>query len=119
MKENVLIFLRPFTIMAPTLDEQNAFMIQEIITDVECKDLGKIYDNGELYGKDIPSFIRCEIKANRPKWIIAERECATAALSLYWQKKILINTTETFDNLNNVPDFARKNTYGFLSREFE
>lgn len=30
-KEKVLIFMRPFTIKNPTVDEQNAFMGREIV----------------------------------------------------------------------------------------
>lgn len=42
---NNLIFLKPFSIKNPTLDEQNDFMMTEVVTEVECADFGTIYNN--------------------------------------------------------------------------
>lgn len=36
---NNLIFLKPFSIMNPTLDEQNDFMMTEVVTDAEAVNL--------------------------------------------------------------------------------
>lgn len=46
MKKQTLIFLKPFSIKNPTLDEQNDFMMTEIVNEVECAGLGRIYNNG-------------------------------------------------------------------------
>lgn len=119
MKNKILIFLKPFTIKNPTLDEQNEFMMRETLNEVECCDMGKIYNNEVLYGKDLPTFIAEEVKRYRPLWIVAEGECATVALSLKHQKKILLNPKVTFDDLNNVPEHTRRNTFGFFDDHHE
>lgn len=87
MKRKTLIFLKPFTLKNPTLDQQNAFMVRENVNEVECADLGRIYNNDDLYGKDIQEFIINKVEALRPEWIIAEDECATATLKMRHQKK--------------------------------
>lgn len=114
MKSKTLIFLKTFTIKNPTLDEQNAFMMRETVDEVECADLGTIYNNDQLYGKDLSEFIMQEVKRLRPEWIVAEGQCATVALTLKNQKKILINPKVSFDALNDVSEPARQNTFGFF-----
>jgi hypothetical protein len=113
-KENVLIFLRPFTIKNPTVDEQNAFMGREIVNEVECADLGEIYSNEVLYDKDLNVFIRNEVKRKHPEWIVAEGASATAAFGIRHQKKILINPNVSYDELNNVSEFDRQKTFAFF-----
>lgn len=58
---NTLVFLRPFTIKNPTLDQQNDFMIREILNELECDIKGKFYTNDDLYNKDLMAFIREEV----------------------------------------------------------
>lgn len=119
MKRKALVFLKPFTIMNPTLDEQNAFMLREIVNEVECADLGRIYTNEQLYGHDIAAFINQKINHHHPEWVVAEGECATAAFHIRRQKKILINPKVTFDDLNNVSEHTRQNTFGFFDDRHE
>ncbi len=119
MKPKTLIFMKPFTIKNPTLDEQNAFMMRETVNEVECADLGAIYNNDQLYGKNLSEFIKQEVKRLRPEWIIAEGECATVALTLKNQKKVLLNPKVAFDNLNDVPEHTRQNTFGFFDDRHE
>lgn len=119
MKRKNLVFLKPFTIKNPTIDEQNAFMMRENINEVECAHLGKIYNNDELYGKDIPEFITQKVNELRPEWIIAEGECATAALKLKRYKKILLNPKISTNDLNNVPESTRQFTFGFFDTGHE
>lgn len=119
MKQNTLIFLKPFAIEDPTLNEQNAFMMRETINEVECADLGIIYNNDQLYGKNLSEFIMQEVKRLRPEWIVAEGQCATVALTLKNQKKILINPKVSFDALNDIPEHTRKNTFGFFDVRHE
>lgn len=119
MERKALIFLRPFTIKNPTRDQQNEFMIQENVTEVECADLGTIYSNKDLYGKDIEEYIRDKIKESRPEWVIAEGKCATALLKMKHQKKILLNPKVSTDDLNNVPEIAIRQTYGFFDERHE
>lgn len=114
MKSKTLIFLKPFTIKNPTLDEQNAFMMRETVNEVECSDMGIIYNNNQLYGKNLFEFIMQEVKCLRPEWIVAEGQCATVALTLKNQRKILLNPKVSFDALNDVPENTRQNTFGFF-----
>lgn len=116
---NTLIFLKPFDIKNPTLDEQNAFMMQEVFTEVECRGIGKIYNNDVLHGKNLAEFIHREIATERPDWIVAEGQCATVAIGMKRQKKILLNPTVSFDDLNNIPEHTRQNTFGFFDNRHE
>ena len=118
-KDKTLIFLRKFNIKNPTLDEQNAFMMTEIMDEVECQDLGIFFTNEILYDKDLKTFIPEKVKSEDPEWIIAVDDSATVALKLKRQKKILINPKVSFDDLNNVPEFARQYTYGFFDKKHE
>lgn len=109
-----LVFLKPFSIKNPTLDEQNTFMIREIINEVECASLGEMYNSDMLYGKELVTFIPQEVTDRHPDWIVAVGKCASVALGIKHQKKVLLNPNVTFEHLNNVPEFDRENTYGFF-----
>lgn len=113
-KEKVLIFLRPFTIKNPTVDEQNAFMGREIVNEVECAEMGEIYSNEALYGKNLNEFIRETVKEKHPEWIVAEGASATAAFGIRNQKKILINPKVSYEDLNHVSEFDRQKTFAFF-----
>lgn len=119
MRTKTLIFLKPFTIKNPTLDEQNAFMMREIVNEVECTDLGKVYTNEHLHGKDIADFIGKAVDEHHPEWIVAEGECATSSLNLKNQKKVLLNPKVSFEDLNNIPEHTRQNTFGFFDGRHE
>lgn len=119
MKRKNLVFLKPFTIKNPTQDQQTEFLMRENVNEVECTELGKIYNNETLHGKDISEFITKEVERLRPEWIIAEGECATAALQLKGQKKILLNPKVTTDDLNNVPESTRQFTIAFFDDNHE
>lgn len=119
MKKQTLIFLKPFSIKNPTLDEQNDFMMTEIVNEVECTDLGRIYNNGMLYDKDLAAFIPEQVKVNKPQWVVAVSQCGTIALNIRNQKKVLLNPKVSYDHLNNVPEFDREHTYGFFDDRHE
>lgn len=119
MKTKTLIFLKPFSIKNPTLDEQNDFMTTEIVNEVECDNLGKIYNNDMLHGRNLAAFIPEQIKENNPQWLIAVGECATVALNTRNQKKVVLNPKVGFEHLNNVSVFDRENTYGFFDDRHE
>ena len=119
MKQKTLIFLNPFAIKNPTLDEQNDFIMTEIVTEVECASLGKIYNNDTLYGKDIMTFIPAEVKTLKPEWVIAEGQCATIAMGIRNQKRVLLNPKVSYEHLNNVSEFDRENTFGFFDDRHE
>lgn len=114
MKQNNLIFLKPFTIKRPTLDQQNCFLATELIIETECAHLGKLYSNETMQEKDLASFIPDEVRQHKPEWVIADSECATVALALHGQKKILINPRVTDHDLDNVSDFDLENTYAYF-----
>ena len=117
--EKTLIFLRKFNITNPSLDDQNAFMMTEIMDEVECQHLGTFITNEVLFDKDLEKFIPEKVKSENPEWIIAVDDSATVALKLKRQKKILINPKVSFNDLNNVPEFARQYTYGFFDQNHE
>ena len=117
--KKTLIFLRKFNIKNPTLDQQNAFMMAEIMDEVECKDLGTFITNEVLYDKDLDTYIPETVNVENPEWVIAVDDSATVALKLIDRKKILINPKVSFEDLNNVPEFARQNTYGFFDQSHE
>ena len=58
--------------------------------------------------------VRKIIAERKPDWIIASGESATACIGLHGIKKMLVNPIVTFDDLNNVPEYARQHTYGFF-----
>ena len=66
--------------------------------------------NKSYYCKEVRKIIADQ----KPDWIIASGESGTACIGLYGQKKILVNPIVTFDDLNNVPEYARLHTYGFF-----
>lgn len=119
MKEQALVFLKPFSIKNPTLDEQNDFMMTEIVNEVECTNLGKIYNNDMLHGQALATFIPEQVKENHPQWVVAVGQCATVALGIRNQKKVLLNPKVSYDHLNNVSEFDRKHTYGFFDGRHE
>ncbi len=119
MKRKTLIFLQPFTLKNPTLDQQTEFMMRKNVNEVECADLGKVYTNDDLYGKDITEFITQRVKELKPELVIAEGECATVALKMKHQKKVLLNPKVSLDDLNNVPELTRQQTYGFFDDRHE
>ena len=119
MKEQALVFLKPFSIKNPTLDEQNDFMMTEIVNEVECTNLGKIYNNDMLHGRDLATFIPEQVRENKPQWVVAVGQCATVALGILNQKKVLLNPKVSYDHLNNVTEFDREHTYGFFDDRHE
>ena len=119
MKEQALVFLKPFSIKNPTLDEQNDFMMTEIVNEVEGANLGKIYNNDMLHGRDLATFIPEQVRENNPQWVVAVGQCATIVLGLRNQKKVLLNPKVSYDHLNNVSEFDREHTFGFFDDRHE
>ena len=66
--------------------------------------------NKSYYCKEVRKIIADQ----KPDWVIAAGESATACINLHQQKKILINPFVKWGDLNNVPDYARLHTYGFF-----
>lgn len=119
MKKQSIVFLKPFSIKNPTLEEQNDFMMTEIVNEVKCANLGKIYNNYMLHGRDLATFIPAQVRENKPQWVVAVGRCATITLDIRNQKKVLLNPKVSYDHLNNVSEFDREYTYGFFDNRHE
>ncbi len=112
--KKVLIFPKPFRIKNPTLDDQNSYMISSLIDEVEMKEVGNFVEVNTLQESDYAKEIRRIVAKQKPDWVIASGESATACINLYGQNKILVNPVVTFNDLNNVPEHARQHIYGFF-----
>lgn len=119
MKAEVITFLERFDIEHATPDSQMAYMFIEW-DDFEVADkFGKSYGQNEFFENDQRKVINDLIKSNRPKWVIALYNSATIVLKRRFQRKILINPTVTYNDLNNVSEFDRHYTYGFFDKDHE
>ena len=116
---NNLIFLHKYDLINPTMDDKNGFMMTEIANELECQDLGKIYNNDVLFDHDLAKFIPEEVAKHCPLWVIAVANSATVSQHLKYQRKILINPIVEFDDLNNISEFDRSYTYGFFDKSHE
>ena len=112
--KKVLIFPAPFLIKNPTADQQNDYLFSLLKDETAIKDIGNLIEVNALNKSDYCKEVRKIIAEQKPDWVIASGESATACLCLHGQKKILVNPIVTFDDLNNVPEYARKHTYGFF-----
>ena len=111
----ILIFPEPFRIKNPTCDEQNSYLIPLWMDESAMNGIDSFVEVNTLQEADYGKEIRRIITEHNPNWVIALGEPATACINLYRQKKILVNPTVTFNNLNNVPEYARQHTFGFFS----
>lgn len=112
--KRVLIFPKPFSIKNPTIDEQNSYLISLWTDETAMSKIGNFVDVNALQKSNYEKEIHRIIAEQKPDWVVAAGESATACISLYYQKKILINPTVTFNNLNNVPEYACRHTFGFF-----
>lgn len=58
--------------------------------------------------------IRRLIAERKPDWVIAAGASATACLPLHGQRKVLVNPRVTAADLEGVPEYALRHTYGFF-----
>lgn len=112
--KKVLIFPAPFLIQSATADQQNDYIISSLMDEVALEGIGDFIKVNDLNKSNYHEEIRKIIAEQKPDWVIASGESATACINLYSQKKILVNPTVTTDDLNNIPGYARWNTYGFF-----
>lgn len=101
------------------MDDKNDFMIAEINDELECGDIGQIYNNDVLFEHDLVKFIPEEVAKYHPLWVIAVGNSATVAQQLKRQRKILVNPKIDFNDLNNISEFNRCYTYGFFDKNHE
>lgn len=119
MKNEVITFLERFDIEHATPDSQMGFILAEMDDDEAASNFGKVYGQNEFFEHDQKEVINNIIKADRPKWIIAVTNSATIVLKKRYQRKILINPTVTYNDLNNVSELDRQYTYGFFDKNHE
>lgn len=112
--KNVLIFPAPFLIKTPTVYQQNEYMISLLKDEMSMVGIGDFVEVNALNKSDYCEEVRRIIVEQKPNWVIASGESATACINLHRQKKILINPFVKWGDLNNVPDYARMHTYGFF-----
>lgn len=112
--KKVLIFPAPFLIKNPTPDQQTEYMISLLKDEIAMDGIGDFIEVNAMDKSDYREEVRKIIAERQPDWVIAAGESATACLSLHRIKKILVNPIATFEDLNNVPEYARLHTYGFF-----
>ena len=112
--KKVLIFPAPFLIKNPTADQQNEYMISLLRDEMAMEGIGDFIEVNALNKSNYHEDVRKLIAERKPDWIIASGESATACIGLHGIKKLLVNPIVTFDDLNNVPEYARQHTYGFF-----
>ena len=112
--KKVLIFPEPFLIKNPTADQQNGYLCSLLKDETAMKDIGDFVEVNALKKSDYCKEIRKIIGKRKPDWIIAAGASATACLNLHEQKKVLVNPVVSCNDLNHVPEYARRHTYGFF-----
>ena len=112
--KKVLIFPAPFLTQKTTADQQNDYMFSLLKDEVALERIGDFIEVNTLNKSDYWEEVRRIIVEQKPNWVIASGESATACINLHRQKKILINPFVKWGDLNNVPDYARMHTYGFF-----
>ena len=112
--KKVLIFPAPFLIKNPTTDQQNDYLFSLLMEEMAMEGIGDFIEVNALNKSNYYVDVRKIIAERKPDWVIAAGESATACIGLHGIKKMLVNPIVTFDDLNNVPDYARMHTYGFF-----
>ena len=110
--KKVLIFPAPFLIKAPTVDKQNDYLFSLLRDEMAMEGIGDFIEVNALNKENYCEEVRRIIAERKPDWVIAAGESATACIGLHGIKKMLVNPIVTFDDLNNVPEYARQHTYG-------
>lgn len=118
-KKDILIFLNYWDNPKPTSDDQLGFMLAEMDNESEAEEIGEVYNNNFLYGKNKEEAIKTEIRKHKPTWVIGLENSATIILHLHRQKKILINPKVTTNDLNWVTEQDINDTYAFFSSDYE
>lgn len=120
IKQKTLIFLKPFTLKNPTLDQQDEFISRESVNMVECADIGKIYNNDDLHGKDISEFITKKVEEFSPDGMdYCRRRMCNHSFKNEVSEKVLLNPKVSIEDLNYVTDHICQNTYGFFDDRHE
>lgn len=121
MKPKTLIFLNPFTIENPTLEQQTDFLYEDLMASSALGKLGKMYDYKELpkTKEELRAFIEGKIMEEKPQWVVATDLSASVLAGIKIPNRILVNPAITFDDLNNVPEHGSQTTHGFFDQSHE
>ncbi len=119
-KSDIIFFLPYWDKKNPTLGDQTVFMLGEMFEEDECLAIGDmVFSSNDYYQKDPKTFIRETIKKYHPRWVVGVENSATLLLPYHHQKKILINSTVTLNDLNWVTPETIRDTYAFFSAAYE
>ena len=89
-------------------------MISLLMEEMAMEGIGDFIEVNALNKSNYHEDVRKIIAKRKPDWVIAAGESATACIGLHGIKKLLVNPIVTFDDLNNIPEYARQHTYGFF-----
>ena len=118
-KENVLIFLTTFDKEGASMEAKTNFVVDQIFESMECTELGTVFDYAKIPPADVSGFIRNKIKELQPRWVVGDGTSASALMKMKLPRRILVNPTVAFDDLNNVPEQVRQTTWGFFDGNHE
>lgn len=119
--QKILVFLNPFIIGNPTLEQQTDFLFENMMSTSALGKFGEVCDYKILPKTEIElkAYIERKIREEKPQWIIATDFSASILACIKIPNRILINPIITFDDLNNVPERVREATYGFFDQSHE
>ena len=119
--QKILVFLNPFIIGNPTLEQQTDFLYENMMSSSALGKFGECFDYKILPKTEVElkAYIEGKIREEKPQWIIATDFSASILAGIKIQNRILINPIITFNDLNNVPERVREATYGFFDQSHE
>lgn len=121
MKPKNLVFLNPFTIQNPIIEQQTEFLYENMMASSALCKFGEVYDYKTLpiTEVELKAFIEGKIMEEKPLWVIATDLSASVLAGIKIPNRILINPRISFDDLNNVPEHVRQTTHGFFDESRE
>ena len=115
-----IIFLSPFNIANPSREQQTDFIMENAFASAALNGYGEVYDYTRLpKAPELKEFVVCTVREKKPRWVVGAGLSATVLAGMRIPRRILINPTITFDDLNNVPDHVRETTYGYFDLNHE
>lgn len=119
MDKKVLIFL-PFADQKNFReDEHSDLVITQLSISTILQEMGKVYNYQDIPSKTIKYFIKEKIEENRPDWIIAVGNSATALLELKLPNSILIDPKVYAEQIKEVPKEVKDSSFGYFGMDFE
>lgn len=110
-----IVFLSPFNIQNPSREQQTEFIMENVFASAALDECGEVYDYTKLpKAAELKEFIGRTVREKKPRWTVGTDLSATVLAGMRIPRRILINPTVTFDDLNNIPDHVRETTYGYF-----